>query len=87
MKAKLREVDFVFHVPVGSDARDWRQVTLQVGLLHGEMNITFSISGVEDRETIPASVLDGIQEAVAWAHKTVRARDLSEMDAEDRGNE
>jgi len=47
MKIKLREVDLVFHIPIRGDARDWRQVVLQVGVLHGVLDITFSITGVE----------------------------------------
>jgi hypothetical protein len=84
MKIKLREVDLVFHIPVRGDARNWRQVVLQVGVLHGVLDITFSISGLEERETIPASVIEGIQEAIAWATKNVKAKDLVEMDPEDR---
>lgn len=80
VKAKLREMDLVFHVPVGGESRDWHQVVVQVALLRGALDISFSVPGLEEREPIPASVLDGIQEAVAWARKNVRARDLVEMD-------
>jgi len=48
------------------------------------LDITFSITGVEDRETIPTSVIEGIQEAVAWARRNVKAKDLVEMDPKER---
>lgn len=87
VRVKLREVDLIFHVPVGSERQDWRQVVIQVGLLDGAMDITFSIHGLEDRETIPESVIEGIREAVAWAKKNVKARDLTEMDPGEREGE
>lgn len=87
MKAKLREVDLIFHVPVRGDAKNWRQVIIQVGVLRGELDITFSVPGLEERETIPASVIEGIQEAVHWAKNNVKVKDLVEMDSEERETE
>lgn len=87
VRVKLREVDLVWHVPVGGDAQNWRQVIVQVGLLHGELEITFSLPGAEPGETIPASVIEGIQQAVAWARKNVKVKDLVEMDPEQRETE
>lgn len=80
MKAKLREVNFIFHIRVGGQVHDWRQVIVQVGILRGQLEITFSLPGLEGGETIAESVIEGIQDAVAWARKNVKARDLVEMD-------
>ncbi|MBI4861752.1 MAG: hypothetical protein HY815_16060 [Candidatus Riflebacteria bacterium] len=41
----------------------------------------------EGGETLPDAILDGLQEAVAWARKNVRARDLVEMDPEQKDSE
>lgn len=87
VKVKLREVDLIFHIPVRGERRDWRQVYVQVGILHGKLNITFSLPGAEDRETLPEEILEGLREAVEWARKNVRAKDLVEMDPEERDDE
>jgi hypothetical protein len=87
VKAKLREVDLVFHIPIPGQARDWRQVIVRIGLLHGKLDVTFSIPGAEDRETLPEAIIDGLQEAVGWARKNVRAKDLVEMDPEEEDKE
>lgn len=85
MKAMMREVDLVFHVPVPQPPGSWHQIVLQIGLLDGELDICFRIAG--SAELIPVAVLDGIQEAVAWAQANVRPEDLVEMDPEDRSGE
>lgn len=87
MKAKLREVDLVFHIPIGARTKDWRQVVVQVGLLHGRLDITFNLGGRDQGEALPASILEGLQEALSWAAKNVRAKDLVEMDPEERVEE
>lgn len=87
MKVKLREVNLIFHVPVPGPTRNWLQVIVQVGLLNGALDVTFCLPGDESREMIPAAVIEGIQEAVAWARKNVKAKDLHELDPEERDEE
>ena len=87
VKVKLREVDLIFHIPIPGQSRDWRQVVVQVGLLRGALDVTFSLPGTEDRKTIPASVIEGVREAIAWARKNVKAKDMVEMDPEESESE
>jgi hypothetical protein len=87
VKAKLRQVDLIFHLPVPGESRDWRQVTVQVSLLHGKLDVTFSLSGGEAQEPIPEAVIEGLREAVDWARKNVKAKDLVEMDPEESESE
>lgn len=80
MKAKLREVHLIFHVPVPGEVRDWRLVTVQCGVLNHKLSVTFSVPAIEAGEILPEAIIEGLQEAVAWAKKNVRARDLVELD-------
>lgn len=82
MKPKLREVDYVFELSI-ADGSDWHMVTVQCGLLDGELHVTFSIAG-EAQVSLPAELVDGIREALEFARKRTRAQDLSEKDPSEK---
>lgn len=78
MKVKLREVNFWFHhrLPDG----DWHQTVIHAGLLDGKLHLSFTISGTDERENLPASLVDAIREGLTYAQKNVNVKDLSEKD-------
>lgn len=79
---KLVEVAFTFHIPIAG-GRDWNQVVVHAGLLRGRLDLSFSISGpAESRETLPASMVDGIRKGLEYAARNVQERDLTEIDPE-----
>ncbi|MBI4864268.1 MAG: hypothetical protein HY815_29025 [Candidatus Riflebacteria bacterium] len=81
MKARLVEIDFVFRVQL-PEQPDPRVFTVRAGLLHGALDLTFGL-GREDSENLPESLIEVIQEGLGYVRKTVRAKDLSEIDPED----
>lgn len=83
-KPRLVEVAFYFHVPIPGGG-DWNQVVVHAGLLRGRLNLSFSISGpAEARETLPATLVDGIRAGLEYASRSVKVNDLREHDSEDQ---
>lgn len=66
-KVELVEVAFTFHVPVPEGGGDWDQVNVRAGLHRGRLYLSFGIGGASgDRETLPASLVDGIKAAIDY---------------------
>jgi hypothetical protein len=85
VKIQLMEIAHLFRVPTG-DTGAWIQVIVRSSLLRGKLDLTFTV-GNEARELLPATVVDGIQQAVEYAGQHAPAGDLSEMDPEERESE
>lgn len=82
MKAKLIEVDFTFQLPARNPG-DVHQFHIHVGRLNGKTNLTFTLSGADEHENLPAALAGAIQEGLAYAQKHVVERDLRDPDAQD----
>jgi hypothetical protein len=82
MKPKLVEVDFIFISRTSGGGHENR-ITAQAGLFRRKLSLSFSIGGpAEDRETLPAELVDAIKTALTYAEKNVRVQDLVEIDPE-----
>ena len=80
LKPKLMEIAWYFRATV-SGAGQERQFVIRAALLHGELDLTFSIPGREGAsEMLPAILLEAIKEGLAFAAKSIRIKDLAEMD-------
>ena len=78
MKANLIEVAFTFHQDIDG-GQNWRQFTLRVGKHKGRADWSFSLGGPEEPGDVrPVELIEGIQEALAWAKTQVRSEDLRE---------
>lgn len=85
MKIKLMELAHYFQVHTGR-ANGYAQVIVRSSLMQGKIDLTFSVGG-EDREYHPASVVEGIQQALEYVRKHVPVQDLVEMDPGDHESE
>ena len=82
MKAKLVEVDFIF-LTGETDGSHGNRVTVQAGLLRKKLYLSFCIGGPADnRECLPAALIDAIRAGLEYARKHVRVADLVEQDLE-----
>lgn len=87
MKVRLVEIDFIFLAdPAGGGHGN--RVTIQAGLHHRKLYLSFSLGGPADcRETLPAGLVDAISQGLDYAKKHVRVQDLAEQDPEGNGSE
>lgn len=82
MKVKLIEVDYIFAAVPASGAHGNR-VTVQAGLLRKKLYLSFSLGGPADnREVLPADLVDAIKAGLDYAAKHVVVKDLVEVDPE-----
>lgn len=79
MKLSLIEVDYIF-AAVPADGAHGNRVTVQAGLLRKKLYLSFSIGGPADnRDTLPAGLVDAIKAGLEYARKHTRAQDLIEV--------
>lgn len=85
MKINLMEIAHYFQVPTGQ-VNGYTQIIVRSSLLQGKIDLTFSV-GCEDREHLPASAVEGIQQALEYVLNHVPVQDLVEMDPKDHQSE
>lgn len=78
-KPRLVEVDFIYITDVPGGGRQNR-ITVHASLHRSKLYLSFSIGGpAENRETLPAALIEAISFGLEYAGKHVRVQDLSEM--------
>jgi hypothetical protein len=81
-KPRLVEIDFIYITDVPSGGYQNR-ITVHASLHRSKLWLSFSIGGpAENRETLPAALVDDIKFGLDYAGKHVRVQDLVEIDPE-----